>query len=107
MAAVLQWNFLHQTITSRTRVEQLTVDVDHLRRLNDAHCARCSAGRPVEGESAQRDEEYYNPGIFWWAFNPHRPAGAGCRPRRKPRAAARLDGVGRDRPQANGNTPFC
>lgn len=65
MAAVLQWNFLHQTITSRTRFEQLTVEVDHLRRLNDAHCAARS-----EIGQLERDEQYYNPGIFWWAFNP-------------------------------------
>ncbi len=94
MGAVLKWNFLHQTITSRSRVEQLTVDVDHLRRLNDAH----RAGRS-DAQVLDRDEEYYNPGIFWWAFN-HRsasrrglPAGTGS-PRLAPRSTAvvrRLD----------------
>lgn len=93
VAAVLQWNFLHQTITSRTRVEQLTVDVDHLRRLNDAQ----RAARPDARSNAralERDEEYYNPGIFWWAFNPASasrrglPANVG-----KPRVAARCGGV--------------
>lgn len=93
VAAVLQWNFLHQTITSRTRVEQLTVDVDHLRRLNDAHRAARLDARP-NVEALDRDEEYYNPGIFWWAFNPASasrrglPAVAG-----KPRLAPRFSGV--------------
>jgi MoxR-like ATPase len=95
VAAVLQWNFLHQTITSRTRVEQLTVDVDHLRRLNDAQRAARPDARS-NSRALERDEEYYNPGIFWWAFNPASasrrglPANVG-----KPRVAARCGGVER------------
>ncbi|MCP4983209.1 MAG: hypothetical protein GY935_22250, partial [Gammaproteobacteria bacterium] len=47
-------------MTSRTRLEELTVENDHLRRLHDA-----------QGKSKLKpDEAYHNPGIFWWAFNP-------------------------------------
>lgn len=65
MAALLGWSFVHQTITSRTRLEQLTVEVDQLRRLNDAQLA----ARSDQHALARRDEEYYNPGAFWWAFD--------------------------------------
>ncbi len=89
MAAVLKRNFLYQTITSRTRFEQLTVEVDHLRRLNDAHGAARS-----DRIALQRDREYYNPGIFWWAFNPQsacrRGLPAGAMP---PRSAPRFTGI--------------
>ncbi|HRD90186.1 MAG TPA: MoxR family ATPase [Accumulibacter sp.] len=64
MAAVLGWNFLGKTMTSRTRLEELTVEVDHLRRLHDAH----RAARPNSGD-LKPDEAYYNPGVFWWAFD--------------------------------------
>ncbi len=87
MAAVLRWNFVYQTITSRTRLEQLTVEVDHLRRLNDAHLAARSTSPHA---LADRDEEYYNPGIFWWAFDAHSARRRGlpesvARPRSEPR----------------------
>ncbi|MFW5397654.1 MAG: dynein-related subfamily AAA family protein [Candidatus Accumulibacter regalis] len=59
MANVLGWHFLSKTITSRTRLEELTVEVDHLRRLHDAHRAA----------SLKPDQAYHNPGIFWWAFD--------------------------------------
>ena len=60
VAAVQSWNYLGKTMTSRTRLEELTVENDHLRRLHDA-----------QGPSELKpDEAYHNPGIFWWAFNP-------------------------------------
>jgi MoxR-like ATPase len=62
MAAILNWNFLSRTMTSRTRLEELTVEVDHLRRLNDANDKNTKALKP--------DSAYRNPGIFWWAFAP-------------------------------------
>ena len=40
IAAVQGWNLLARTMTSRTRLESLTAEVDQLRRLNDAQ-ARC------------------------------------------------------------------
>lgn len=64
-AAVLGWNFLARTMTSRTRLEEMTVEVDHLRRLHDAHRAAMPGA-----EALRPDEAYHNPGIFWWAFNP-------------------------------------
>ncbi len=92
MAALLQWSFVYQTITSRTRFEQLTVEVDHLRRLNDAHRAAATERNTRLG----RDEEYYIPGIFWWAFD---PLSAGRRgfPHRAPppRSTPRFPGVPR------------
>lgn len=61
IAAVQGWNLLSKTVTSRTRLESLTAEVDHLRRLNDAQ---------VRGSESQLkpDACYLNPGIFWWAF---------------------------------------
>ncbi len=49
VAAVQGWNLLAKTMTSRTRLESLTVEVDQLRRLNDAQArgegVRAQAGR--------------------------------------------------------------
>lgn len=63
IAAVQGWNLLGKTMTSRTRLESLTVEVDQLRRLNDAQ---------ARGEDAELkpDAYYLNPGMFWWAFRP-------------------------------------
>ena len=90
MAAVLRWNFLQQTITSRTRVEQLTVEVDHLRRLNDAYRAASPKAKALD-----RDEEYYNPGIFWWAFDQQSARRRGLPSDAKPRLAPRFPGIRR------------
>ena len=58
IAVVQGWNLLGVTVTSRTRLESLTAEVDQLRRLNDAQ-ARTS-------ESELRPDAYYlKPGIFW------------------------------------------
>lgn len=63
VAAVQGWNLLAKTMTSRTRLESLTVEVDQLRRLNDAQ-ARGDAS------DLKPDAYYLNPGLFWWAFRP-------------------------------------
>ncbi|MGH8581651.1 MAG: AAA family ATPase [Gammaproteobacteria bacterium] len=63
IAAVQGWNLLSKTVTSRTRLESLTVEVDQLRRLNDAQARR-------EDSELKPDAYYLNPGIFWWAFQP-------------------------------------
>ena len=63
VAAVQGWSLLRKTITSRTRLEELTVEVDHLRRLNDAQSRRPE-------DELKPDAYYHNPGIFWWAFRP-------------------------------------
>jgi MoxR-like ATPase len=65
MAAVLGWNFLSKTITSRTRLEELTVEVDHLRRLHDAH----RAARP-DAVDLKPDQAYHNPGSLLVGFRP-------------------------------------
>ena len=62
-AAVQGWNLLAQTITSRTRIETLTAEVDQLRRLNDAQ-ARGPDDR------LKPPACYLNPGLFWWAYAP-------------------------------------
>lgn len=62
MAALLDWNYLNVTITSKTRVEDLTADFDHLQRLHDAH-------RPGGDNGIKPDWAYYKPGLFWWAFD--------------------------------------
>ena len=62
IAAVQGWSLLARTITSRTRLETLTAEVDQLRRLHDAQ-----VGAPVRDRP---DGYYLNPGVFWWAFDP-------------------------------------
>ena len=62
IAAVQGWSLLARTITSRTRLETLTTEVDQLRRLHDAQ-----VGAPVRDRP---DGYYLNPGVFWWAFDP-------------------------------------
>jgi hypothetical protein len=63
IAAVQGWNLLGKTMTSRTRLESLTADVDQLRRFNDAQ----ARGNDAE---LKPDAYYLNPGLFWWAFQP-------------------------------------
>ncbi|HYN78736.1 MAG TPA: AAA family ATPase [Lamprocystis sp. (in: g-proteobacteria)] len=63
VAAVLGWSLLACTITSRTRAETLTAEVDQLRRLNDAQ-----ARQPKD--ALRPGGCYLEPGIFWWAFEP-------------------------------------
>lgn len=62
MAALMQWNFLSYTMTSQTRLEDLTADFDHLQRLHDAHTRS-------QQDGMKPDWAYFKPGIFWWAFN--------------------------------------
>ena len=61
MADILKWRYLHEVFTSRTRLEDLTGDLDQLRRLNDA---QLRDENPLPERWA-----YLEPGIFWWAFN--------------------------------------
>lgn len=63
IAALKGWHFLSKTMTSRTRLEELTVEMDHLRRMHDAY-----AGKNGDA-SMKEDWVYHNPGIFWWAIN--------------------------------------
>ncbi len=61
IAALKGWHLLSKTMTSRTRLEEMTVEVDHLRRLRDAQGG--------EKTVLKEDWAYHNPGIYWWALN--------------------------------------
>ncbi len=80
VAQVQGWGLLSVTMTSRTRLETLTAEVDQLRRLNDAQ-----ARGP--GDVLRPDGCYLNPGIFWWAFDPK-----GARRRGLPPEVAKAQG---------------
>ncbi|RLJ18340.1 ATPase [bacterium endosymbiont of Escarpia laminata] len=67
VAALKKWHFLSKTMTSRTRLEELTVELDHLRRLHDAHSG--NGGQNGKNSAMKPDWAYHNPGIFWWALN--------------------------------------
>jgi len=71
IAAMQQWSFLKHTFTSRSRLEDLTADIDQLKRLHDAH-AVSATGKTLLDEWA-----YQKPGAFWWAFNPATAAALG------------------------------
>ena len=92
VAALLGWNFLERTMTSRTRPEELTVEIDHLRRLHDAQSKGSTAMPP--------DAVYRNPGVFWWAFEPDSATVRGCSEAVLRRHRVRLDypGIRRRRP---------
>lgn len=63
MADIKKWRYLHEVFTSRTRLEDLTGDIDQLRRLNDAQ-VRDKDDNPLPERWA-----YLEPGVLWWAFN--------------------------------------
>lgn len=61
MADILGFELLSYTLTSRSQLEDLTCDIDQMRRLSHAQV----------GESCLRPEwAYQKPGLFWWAFDP-------------------------------------
>ncbi|MBM3525392.1 MAG: MoxR family ATPase [Alphaproteobacteria bacterium] len=60
VAKRLGWRYLHETVTSRTRLDGLTIGFDSLRRLKDAQLR--------EG-TLPPDWTYREPGVLWWAFN--------------------------------------
>lgn len=65
MAGILKSRYLAYTFTSRSRLGDLTSEVDHLRRLHDAQTRLPGDTRPLPRPWAYRD-----PGLFWWAFDP-------------------------------------
>lgn len=58
------WSYLKHTLTSRSRLEDLTGEVDQLQRLHDAHVAVGS------NNGLKPDWAYLKPGLFWWGFDP-------------------------------------
>ena len=62
LAAMQGWSFLKHTLTSRSRIEDLTGEIDQLQRLHDAN-----AGQPL-----LPDRAYKRPGLFVWGFDPER-----------------------------------
>ena len=92
IAAVQGWNLLTRTVTSRTRLESLTAEVDQLRRLNDAQTRD-------PNHAAKPDNCYLNPGLFWWAFDPDSAQTRGLSPREAAAHNARLPYPGVERGQ--------
>lgn len=85
------WSLLQHTLTSRSRLEDLTGEVDQLQRLHDAHV---TVGNH---RGLMPDWVYLKPGLFWWGFdsesalskgkseNEINALGDGFRPSRKPK----------------------
>jgi MoxR-like ATPase len=57
-------SYLEYTFTSRSRLEDLTGEIDQLQRLHDA---QVSSAKP---DALLDDWCYYKPGLFWWGFDP-------------------------------------
>lgn len=57
-------SYLGYTFTSRSRLEDLTGEIDQLQRLHDAHAVAATHAELME------DWCYYKPGLFWWGFDP-------------------------------------
>lgn len=64
VAASQGWSYLKHTLTSRSRLEDLTGEVDQLQRLHDAHAAIGGNKQLIP------DWAYLKPGLFWWGFDP-------------------------------------
>ena len=62
LASLKKWRYLQYTFTSRSRLEDLTGELDHLRRLNDAQAA-------PRGQSLPPRWTYLQPGVLWWTFD--------------------------------------
>ena len=57
----LKWEYLEETITSRTQANDLLWKFDSLQRLSDASNPKLSV---------KEEAEYVRPGVLWWAFDP-------------------------------------
>ncbi len=95
VAVVQGWSLLSRTVTSRTRLETLTAEVDQLRRLNDAQARG-------EHQQLRPDGYYLNPGIFWWAFDPDGARRRGLAPDQALEHKVQLDHPGTQRAPALG-----
>jgi MoxR-like ATPase len=57
----LQWRYLERTINSRTEINALLWEIDHVRRLQDAQANALD----------QRLLAYVRPSVLWWALDQH------------------------------------
>jgi len=90
IAELQGWSLIAKTVTSRTRLESLTAEVDQLRRLNDAQAR--------DAKTRLRDDAFYlNPGAFWWAFDPVTARHRGMTPEAAAKQGAELSHPGRER----------
>ena len=86
VARNLGWRYYEHVVTARTEATDVLWTFDAVRKLADA-------SRPQTSGTELRDEDYVEPGVLWWAFDPdsarlcgadHEPA----RPLTEPNAAA-------------------
>jgi MoxR-like ATPase len=97
LAAIKGWHFLNKTITSRTTLDDLTNEYDHLRRLHDAHAAGGSKHNVLE------NWQYNRPGVFWWAFNFDSAINRGKDQQKQEHDAARFKGIERSHNNSDQN----
>lgn len=105
VAELQGWSLIAKTVTSRTRLESLTAEVDQLRRLNDAQArvgqtraGQTREGQTREGQTRLRPDAFYlNPGIFWWAFDPESARRRGMTPASAAEHGAELSHPGQER----------
>ena len=64
IAGLHDWSYLKHTLTSRSRLEDLTGEIDQLQRLHDAQAVAATK------QELLPDWAYQKPGLFWWGFNP-------------------------------------
>jgi MoxR-like ATPase len=64
VAGLHDWSYLKHTLTSRSRLEDLTGEIDQLQRLHDAQAVAATRKELLP------DWAYQKPGLFWWGFNP-------------------------------------
>ena len=98
VAAAQGWGLLARTVTSRTRLETLTAEVDQLRRLHDAQTRDPKAELKPDGC-------YLNPGILWWAFDMDGAARRGLAPEIAAEHGVQLDHPGTRRKPASDHRP--
>ena len=61
VASCLGWEYLEETITSRTQANDLQWKFDALQRLSDASNPQMKVGK---------ESQYVEPGVLWWTFDP-------------------------------------
>jgi MoxR-like ATPase len=64
IAGIQRCSYLYHTVTSRSRLEDLTGDFDQLQRLHDTQSAAKNDADYLP------DWAYQKPGLLWWAFEP-------------------------------------